>query len=558
MKKVFLIQLISYWCFLGCTTSKEKHIILSNNISVVIAKNEKLNDKEFEGWQYKDIFEDTVPGVSLEKVYREFLKDKKGVPIIVAVIDTEVDIHHEDLKEQIWVNANEIPENGIDDDHNGYIDDIHGWNFIGNVNGENIIHSNYGFIRLIRKFKPLFQNKTVDSITFNQIKDFEAYQKALKSFGETQKSKLQQLENVKGFINKYNKAQHALKAHLSVDSITKEQLLALHSTDTIIKKYQKTLINYINRGFTEHTLLGYLEQTQESIDKSLDFDYQEREIIGDDLNDLSDIHYGNNNVSGNLDKLYHGTLMVGIIAAKRNNSIGIDGILNEAKIMPLCISANGDEFDKDIALAIRYAVDNGAKIINMSSGKQFSMNRQWVNDAIQYAAKKDVLFITSAGNSGLNLDDKEHNYYPNDINTDGSEISDNFMMIGASSYTLNKRLIYYKTNHGKNNVDLFAPGYKVYTTLPNNKYRYSRGTSAATPIVSGIAALIRSHYPDLSASQVKEILMKSGISYNIDVEIILEDDTKKMVPFSSLSKSGKIVNAYNALLLAEKISNAKN
>ncbi|GAA4275989.1 S8 family peptidase [Aquimarina mytili] len=528
-----------------------------DSISVVLAKNEKLSDKEFEGWQYKDIFEDTVPGISLEKAYREFLKDKKGDSIIVAVIDTEIDIAHEDLKEQIWVNTNEIAENGIDDDHNGYIDDINGWNFIGNVNGENIIHSNYEFIRLIRKFKVLFHNKTVDRITSNQIKDFETYQKALKLLGETKKSKLQQLENVKGFINKYNKAQQILKAHLAVDSITKEQLLALHSTDTIIKKHQKTLISYINRGFTENTLLGYLEQTQESIDKSLDFDYQEREIIGDDPNDINDIHYGNNNVSGNLDKLYHGTLMAGIIAAKRGNKLGNEGILNEVKIMPLCISANGDEFDKDIALAIRYAVDNGAKIINMSSGKQFSMNRQWVNDAIKYAAKKDVLFITSAGNSGLNLDDKEHNYYPNDINTDGSEISDNFMMIGASSYTLNKRLIYYKTNHGKNNVDLFAPGYKVYTTLPNNKYRYSRGTSAATPIVSGIAALIRSHYPDLSASQVKEILMKSGISYNIDVEIILDDDTKKMVPFSSLSKSGKVVNAYNALLLAEKMSKTK-
>ncbi|MBL0685340.1 S8 family peptidase [Aquimarina mytili] len=556
MKKVFLIQLISYWCFLGCTTSKEK-MIPYDSISVVLAKNEKLSDKEFEGWQYKDIFEDTVPGISLEKAYREFLKDKKGDSIIVAVIDTEIDIAHEDLKEQIWVNTNEIAENGIDDDHNGYIDDINGWNFIGNVNGENIIHSNYEFIRLIRKFKVLFHNKTVDRITSNQIKDFETYQKALKLLGETKKSKLQQLENVKGFINKYNKAQQILKAHLAVDSITKEQLLALHSTDTIIKKHQKTLISYINRGFTENTLLGYLEQTQESIDKSLDFDYQEREIIGDDPNDINDIHYGNNNVSGNLDKLYHGTLMAGIIAAKRGNKLGNEGILNEVKIMPLCISANGDEFDKDIALAIRYAVDNGAKIINMSSGKQFSMNRQWVNDAIKYAAKKDVLFITSAGNSGLNLDDKEHNYYPNDINTDGSEISDNFMMIGASSYTLNKRLIYYKTNHGKNNVDLFAPGYKVYTTLPNNKYRYSRGTSAATPIVSGIAALIRSHYPDLSASQVKEILMKSGISYNIDVEIILDDDTKKMVPFSSLSKSGKVVNAYNALLLAEKMSKTK-
>lgn len=523
---------------------------------MILDKKEKLLDKEIRKWQDKDIFLDTVPGISLNKAY-EFLQNKKGDTIIVAVIDTEVDINHEDLKGQVWVNPHEVANNGIDDDNNGYIDDIHGWNFLGNAKGENLIYASYDFMRIIKKFTPVFGSKTIDSIPKNQIDDFNRYQEALKALEETQKSKQDQLKIAQQYLREHREALEVLKKHLALDSITKEQVLAVKTDDTTILKHKKKLLDHMNRSLTEETLLIYLDQVEKAIGLSLNFDYQERTVIGDDPYDITDTGYGNNNLSGNLDKLYHGTLMAGIIAAKRNNHIGINGILNEVKIMPLCISANGDEFDKDIALAIRYAVDNGAKVINMSSGNQFSMHRKWVNEAIKYAAQKDVLFITSAGNSGYNLDLEEHNYYPNNLRKDGTEISDNFMMIGASSYTLNKRLIYYKTNYGKYNVDLFAPGYRIYTTLPNNMYRYSSGTSAATPIVSGVAALVRSHYPDLTAAQVKDILMKSGVSYNIDVEIKLDDGTKKMVPFSELSKSGKIVNAYNALLLAEKVSKGK-
>jgi len=225
--------------------------------------------------------------------------------------------------------------------------------------------------------------------------------------------------------------------------------------------------------------------------------------------------------------------------------------------MPLCISTYGDEHDKDMALAIRYAVANGASIINISSGKDYSLHSDWVEKEIIRAHNQDVLIVTSAGNDHLNLDQKEVFNYPNDTNSKGDEIVDNFIKVGASTNNLNKNIKRKSSNYGKTEVDIFAPGENIYTTSPNNTYSTKNGTSYAAPIVSGVAALIRSYYPSLSAAEVKDILMKSGTAYHIDIEIEQEDGSKKLVPFSELSKSGKIVNAYNALLLAEKVVGAK-
>ena len=290
------------------------------------------------------------------------------------------------------------------------------------------------------------------------------------------------------------------------------------------------------------------------MEKSLNTDYMDRVITGDNFNDIKDIKYGNNIVSKNLKELYHGILVSGVLSGNRSNDIGIRGISDNIIIMPLAVSANGDELDKDIALAIRYAVDNGADVINMSSGKQYSLNKEWVEEALLYAAEKNVLFVTSAGNNNENLDLEENNYYPNDTYIKDSIVKKSFLMVGASSYDLNHKFTYSNTNYGKINVDIFAPGSRIYTTRPLDDYSFSNGTSMATPIVSGIAALIKSYYPHFSAAEIKDILLKSGTSYHLDVKIYEEDGTTKMIPFSDLSKSGKVVNAYNALLMAEELS----
>lgn len=217
--------------------------------------------------------------------------------------------------------------------------------------------------------------------------------------------------------------------------------------------------------------------------------------------------------------------------------------------MPLSISAFGDEHDKDISLAIRYAVDNGAKVINMSFGKEFSLYKEWVFDAIKYADKNNVLIVSSAGNDGRNLNTSE--VYPNDSDINQNEVADNFLLVGASNYNINSKMVPRFSNYGSNNVDVFAPGRKTYSTsAKKEKYEtVAGGTSTSSAITSGVAALLRSHYPNLTASQIKHILMDSGVKYTFPVKI---RDT--LLPFNKLSKSGKIINAYNALIMADSIS----
>ncbi|WP_271782351.1 S8 family serine peptidase [Aquimarina algiphila] len=314
--------------------------------------------------------------------------------------------------------------------------------------------------------------------------------------------------------------------------------------------------DFVKYELSEEWINDYKKNADFKVNKILNLDFNEREVLGDNPKDINDKNYGNGNVSGNLNEFYHGTVVAGIIGATRNNNIGINGISNDLKIMSLKISSNGEEHDKDVSLAIRYAVDNGAKVINMSFAKNFSLYQQWVKEAIHYASEKDVLLIHAASNENNNIDVTP--IYPNDIDDEGNESVDNFITVGAISNTLNKNFRSYFSNYGKINVDIFAPGDEIFTTEIKNSYGYHSGTSMATAIVTGVSCILRSHYPDLSAFQVKEILMKSGTLYNMDIEIEQKDGTKKMIPFSELSKSGSVVNAYNALLMAEQISKSKN
>lgn len=218
--------------------------------------------------------------------------------------------------------------------------------------------------------------------------------------------------------------------------------------------------------------------------------------------------------------------------------------------MALRAVPNGDEYDKDIALAIRYAVDNGAKVINGSFGKAFSPNKEWVYDAIKYAASKDVLFVHAAGNDAENIDVKPN--YPNDAEGSNPEFADNVITVGALNYEYGSKVMANFSNYGKVNVDVFAPGVKIYATVPNNQYEYLQGTSMASPNVAGVAALIRAFYPELKAVQVKQILIESGIS--LTNTFALAGENAEPTTLDKISKSGKIVNAYNALKMAEKIT----
>jgi subtilisin family serine protease len=284
---------------------------------------------------------------------------------------------------------------------------------------------------------------------------------------------------------------------------------------------------------------------------NLNKDFDGRKVVGDNPEDIKDRKYGNNIVYGpDKKEALHGTHVAGIIAQARNNNLGGDGIANNVEIMAVRCVPNGDEYDKDIALGIRYAVDNGAKVINGSFGKNYSPHKQWVYDAIKYAESKDVLFVHAAGNDAKDIDVEPN--FPNDSDDKKIEFASNVITVGALNYEYGEKVIANFSNYGKLNVDVYSPGVQIYATTPNNEYKYEQGTSMAAPNVAGVAAMIRSYFPNLSAKEVKNILMNSGTSIPENVIVGGNPDDKRA--FDSLSKSGKIVNAYSAFKLAEKMS----
>ncbi|MEO8516314.1 MAG: S8 family serine peptidase [Flavobacterium sp.] len=523
----------------------------------VIYKN-SLPLKVRDCWQNLDIEKDTLAGTSLYRAYSEIIKNKKGKEVIVAVIDTDIDINHEDLKSAIWVNKKEIPNNGIDDDHNGYIDDVNGWNFLGNSRGESISYANTEPIRVLRRLQKKYPS--LNNFHGNKKDSLLAIKAKINL-----KEDLDQLDTLKKYailnLKEYRESDEILKTHFNKSNFTLSQIDSLYkknknSADSQIPKNILAMRDNIRLGINYQALLNDSIKAVEKGKTSYNPNYYDRELIGDNDLDLKDKNYGNNNVSRNAKLTYHGTIVSGILGANRANKIGIEGFSDKIKIMPvLAIPTGGYENDKDVALAIRYSVDNGAKIINMSFGKTFSANPDWIKDALIYAEQHDVLIIAGSGNDSSDNDVKP--FYPIDYDEQsGIEFCNNFIKVGGITFNGNKKFLATFTNYGKNTVDIFAPSFFLKTTDANVGYSYRDGTSMASPIVAGVAALIRSQYPKLTAKQVKQILLDSSVKYDLEVKVPGEK-AGTFKPFNELSKSGGVINAYNALLLARKMISTK-
>jgi subtilisin family serine protease len=345
-----------------------------------------------------------------------------------------------------------------------------------------------------------------------------------------------------------------LAKHFGKPVYTIDEVKAIVSEEPVMQKSKATMQQMLSYNLPVADLKVAIQKQLDGMNAilkgdNLTTDY--RKVVGDNPNDITDTKYGNNNVMGpDKNEILHGTHVAGIVAQVRNNNIGGDGVANNVQILTVRAVPDGDEYDKDIALGIRYAVDNGAKVINGSFGKSFSPHKQWVYDAIKYAEKKDVLIVHAAGNSAEDIDSYDN--FPNDSDDKITEFADNMITIGALNFEYGDKVVARFSNIGKVNVDVFAPGVKIYATTPNDTYKYLQGTSMASPNVAGVAALIRSYYPKLSASQVKHILMDSGVAISTDV--VVGGKPADVRSFTALSQSGKIVNAYNALLMAEKMS----
>lgn len=505
------------------------------NIDTMPLKIMDLTDAEKQSWAHADLTTDTIPGISLHKTYQEIIKNKKGKTVVVAVLDAGIDLQHEDLKEVIWTNTKEKPNNGIDDDGNGYVDDVHGYNFIGESYYEQLEYA-----RIIRL----------------QLGDANLQAKAQKKLDTKYTEALQGKQYYDQVLQTVTNAHKEISTALNSDTYTKEQLNAFNPITETLKNSKTILLQMFAYKPTIKELLQELEEGvnyfTEQVNYNLNPSFNGREVVGDNPYDFSNQVYGNGNPNNRKPEEDHGTHVAGIIAAKRNNKIGINGVANNVKIMAIRAVPNGDEYDKDIALGIRYAVDNGAQIINCSFGKDFSPKAQWVYDAIAYAAQKDVLIVHAAGNNGLNLDDAKNPNYPNDHQFTKQEITNNVIEVGALAPKYGANMVASFSNYGNTNVDIFAPGDEIYSTVPNNQYKFYGGTSMAAPAVAGIAALIRSHYPKLSASQIKNIIMQSGITTK--AQVVVAGNPKNVKGFNQLSKSGKMANAYNALILANNIA----
>lgn len=510
-------------------------------------------DIDLTTWQHMSLEDSGVYGVNTQKAL-DFLKakNKKGQPFVVAVLDSGVEITHEDLKDNIWTNPKE-KKNGKDTDKNGYIDDINGWNFIGGANGKNVDADTTELTRELVKYKALFEtDKDAETNKTKFASQYEYYQKLKREYEKDLAEAKQYYSQYSSIYTNLQKPVNLLIEELGDQVLTEEFMLSFNPKTEESKQAMmlfamvppevwkgKTMREFGNEMLGE--LNDGVKHFKEQIDYHYNLAYDPRSIVGDDYNNKKEKSYGNTDVDG--PDSNHGTHVSGIIAAKRNNGIGMDGIAGDGnvKIMSVRTVPNGDERDKDVANAIRYAVDNGAKVLNMSFGKAYSPDKEIVWEAFKYAQDKGVLLIKAAGNDNLNIDVDVH--YPTVYNDKGVAVSNNVITVGSSTSNPDELKSSF-SNYGKKSVDVFAPGSEIYSAIPtrDGKYKSNSGTSMASPVVAGVAALVWSHYPELTYSQVKDIILKS---VNTNEQL------------AEVSVTGGVVDVYKAVQLADKMTSKK-
>ena len=520
------------------------------------------------GWHLKDAAESGFQGISLDKAYA-FLKGKKSKTTVVAVIDSGIDTLHEDLKNVLWVNPKEIPGNGIDDDKNGYIDDVHGWNFIGGKDGKSVTVDSYERDRVYHNYKEKFEGKDIDPSTLSKEEkdEYKWWSKAKEEMEQDEEEGVD-IERLQFAYQSFSRIDSILQIAMGKEVFTGNQLDSLETDDEKVLQAKTAFVGLMkSNDLMESTNAEFMGEFKEYLDsEQRKADAKENppvpyrdEIVKDNYMDIHDRFYGNNNLLVDNKSATHGTHVAGIIGADRKNKIGVDGVADNVRIMAVRTVPDGDEHDKDVALAIRYAVDNGAQVINMSFGKYFSPEKKWVDEAVAYAQSKGVLIVSAAGNEAFNADEKIH--YPS-RNLDNGKTVTNWICVGASSDLTFPQmspegkpyssLVAGFSNYGKKDVDVFAPGMKIYATLPGgNTYGNLQGTSMASPVVAGLAALILSYFPDLSAEQVKYAI-ENSVSKPLDT-FVIKPGTDEPVKLDELCKSGGIINAYDAVKLASTL-----
>ncbi len=507
------------------------------------------NDKDLKTWYHKDHSSTKVYGVNTENAYKFFeSKGLKPKSVVVAVLDSGVEVDHPGLVKNMWKNPNEIPNNGKDDDGNGYIDDVYGWNFIGGKNGD-IDVDNMEVTRVVKKYKPIFEGDDSAKNKENQAKmpeDFEMYMKSKQLFATKSEEAKQNFQ----LYTMIEKAIPDMVRLLNGKNLTKENLAAIKPT-TQQEAMAMNVLGQVSKDpeiagksaseveqYLKNQMKEGLDQLRPQVEKSYNLDFDPRkEIVGDNYDDYSEKKYGNNHYEGPDAK--HGTHVAGIIAGLVNGSENQYGVASRvAKIMTVRAVPDGDERDKDVANAVRYAVDNGAKILNMSFGKPVSPGKNVVWDAFKYAESKGVLLVKAAGNENENI--AEHQYFPTNFKSQADEkpFINNMIVVGANTNDADALKASF-SNFDQKMVDVFAPGDKIYSTVPDGKYEYLQGTSMASPVVAGAAAIMLAYMPNLKPEQIIESLVKSS-------------NTTATNGFDKLSRSNGVIDVAKASEYAYK------
>jgi subtilisin family serine protease len=513
------------------------------------------------GWHLLDREADGVYGISLEKAYAELLKDRKPrKKVVVAVIDSGIDTAHEDLRPVLWRNPGEVPGNGLDDDGNGYADDVHGWNFLGGPDGRNVGKDSYEAARVYYAFKKTFGG-TTDTATLGKedMARYRLYLRAKNQIESQAKEASMYVMFLSSIVERLPGADSVLKAAMGKAIYTGNDLSGFKPQNADASKARGVLMGLFQQtdqmDMTNRMLIdevtGFYEGEKAKVEAAQKEPRDYRgEVVKDRYDDVEDRRYGNTDIMASDPS--HGTHVAGIIAALRDNGLGAKGVADHVEIMTIRAVPDGDEHDKDVANAIRYAVDNGAWVVNMSFGKSFSPRKAWVDSAVRYAASKDVLLVHAAGNDAKDID-VEDNFPNSRYGNDRSRTAPNWITVGASGPT-EKELTASFSNYGKE-VDVFSPGVEIYSTLPGgDQYGNQQGTSMASPVTAGIAALLLSHYPELSAVQVKDIIQRSVTPVTAKVR---KPGTEVDVMLSEISRTGGIVNAYEALRLAATVKGTR-
>ncbi len=499
-----------------------------------------------ENWWQLDATADRFPGTSAVRAYRDLLAGKQPKrTVTVAIIDSGVDSAHVDLDGVLWVNEDEVAGNGRDDDNNGYVDDVHGWNFIGGRDGRNVGPDTYEVTRLYAYYRAHCEGPGRDSAPANvKAECTTKYPEIRREFEENRSNAVQMLQQMKQIDEAVQGFVALLKAELGAGELTEERVRALNPMRADVRQARDAFLQLAAAGVTPEQISEQRKSLEEHVRFGYNPSFDSRTIVGDNPNDLRERGYGNTDVTG--PDATHGTHVAGIVGAERGNGQGVDGIAPAVRLMILRTVPNGDERDKDVANAIRYAVDNGANVINMSFGKGYSPQKEVVDEAVRYADSRGVLLVHAAGNDGADITAKGN--FPTRDYLGGGQAK-NWIEVGASAWWGADSLAAPFSNYGREKVDVFAPGVSIYSTVPGNEYERNDGTSMASPVVAGLAALIMAYYPELSAEQVKAVILESATKYPGQVTV---PGGGSRVAFGQLSATGGVVNAYAALQLAEQ------